>query len=97
MAAVFRQRFPDFAVMHSEMSAGGKYAEWVRVKQAHVSLVLGARSAVFAPVSNLGLIIIDEEQEPSYKQEQSPKYHALEIAQKRTAFNRASLDRKSVV
>ena len=91
MAAVFRQRFPDFAVMHSEMSAGGKYAEWVRVKQAHVSLVLGARSAVFAPVSNLGLIIIDEEQEPSYKQEQSPKYHALEIAQKRTAFNRAVL------
>ncbi len=80
---VFASRIPDLAVLHSAMAAGERYEEWRRIKTGEARLVLGARSAVFAPVSNLGLIIMDEEQESSYKQEESPRYHTREVARHR--------------
>ncbi len=80
---VFASRIPDLAVLHSAMTAGERYEEWCRIKSGEARLVLGARSAVFAPVPNLGLIIMDEEQESSYKQEDNPRYHTREIARHR--------------
>ena len=77
----FKGRFDDrVAVLHSRLAAGERYDEWRRVKDGRVSIVVGARSAVFAPFADPGLIIIDEEHEISYKQEESPKYHAREVA-----------------
>ncbi|PRX33537.1 replication restart DNA helicase PriA [Orenia metallireducens] len=82
--ARFKGRFGDqVAVLHSQLSAGERFDEWRRIKFADVKIVVGARSAVFAPFNNLGLIIIDEEHETSYKQEDHPKYHAREVAVKR--------------
>lgn len=77
----FRGRFGDtVAVMHSRMSAGERYDQWdfIRSKQARV--VVGARSALFTPLTNLGLIVIDEEHEGSYKQDSAPRYHARDVA-----------------
>ena len=68
------------AVLHSGLSVGEKYDEWRKIKNNEVSIVIGARSAVFAPLNNLGLIIIDEEHSDTYKQENNPKYNAIEIA-----------------
>ena len=68
------------AVLHSSLSIGERYDEWKRVKSGSARLVIGTRSAIFAPCENLGLIIIDEEQEDSYKSENSPRYHARDIA-----------------
>lgn len=80
----FKGRFGNqVAVMHSGLSAGEKYDEWRKVQRGEVKVVVGARSAVFAPFENLGLIIIDEEHETSYKQEENPKYHAKDVAIKR--------------
>jgi primosomal protein N' (replication factor Y) len=82
--ARFKGRFGDqVAVLHSQLSAGERFDEWRRIKFGDVKIVVGARSAVFAPFNNLGLIIIDEEHETSYKQEDHPKYHAREVAVKR--------------
>lgn len=75
----------DVAVLHSSLSLGERYDEWKRVKNGAAKLVIGTRSAVFAPFENLGLIIIDEEQEESYKSENSPRYHARDIAKYRCA------------
>ncbi len=73
----FYQKFPDdLAVLHSRLSAGERRDEWFRIRNNEARLVIGARSAVFAPVKNPGLIIIDEEQENSYKQNCDPYYHA---------------------
>ncbi len=83
LVEVFASRFPDLAVLHSAMSAGERYEQWHRIRAGEARLVLGARSAVFAPVSNLGLIIMDEEQENTYKQEEVPRYHAREVARQR--------------
>ena len=68
------------AVLHSRLSLGERYDEWQRIYEGEVSVVVGARSAVFAPVRRLGLIIVDEEHESSYKQEESPRYHARDVA-----------------
>lgn len=80
----FSQRFGNqIAVLHSHLSDGERYDQWRRIKKGKVKVVVGARSALFAPLANLGIIIIDEEHESSYKQEENPKYHARELAQKR--------------
>lgn len=77
----FRSRFGELvAVMHSGLSVGEKYDEWRKVHQGKVKVVVGARSAVFAPFENVGLIILDEEHEATYKQEDSPRYHARNVA-----------------
>ena len=70
----------DIAVLHSSLSAGERYDEWKRIKKGEAHLVIGTRSAVFAPVENLGIIIIDEEQEETYKSENSPRYNARDVA-----------------
>jgi primosomal protein N' (replication factor Y) len=77
----FKGRFGDLvAVMHSGLSAGEKYDEWRKIQRKEVKVVVGARSAIFAPFENLGIMIIDEEHETSYKQEEMPRYHARDVA-----------------
>lgn len=85
-AAVFGD---TVAVFHSKLSLGERLDEWKRVKRGDAKIVVGTRSAVFAPVNNLGLIVIDEEQEHTYKSESSPRYDAREVAMKRCAENSA--------
>ncbi len=80
----FASRFGNrVTVLHSKMSQGERYDQWRRIKAGQVDIVVGARSAIFAPMSNLGLIVIDEEHETSYKQDDTPRYHAREVAIKR--------------
>jgi len=77
----FRGRFGEsLAVLHSHLSDGERHDEWHRVKRGEANVVVGARSALFAPVKNLGLIVVDEEHETTYKQEESPRYHARDMA-----------------
>ncbi len=84
--ARFRARLGDrFAVLHSALSAGERYDEWQRLASGEASVCVGPRSAVFAPVRDLGLIVIDEEHDPSYKQEGDPTYDARAVARKRAA------------
>lgn len=84
MVERFKGRFGDeVAVMHSGLSTGEKYDEWRKIQRKEVRVVVGARSAIFAPFENLGIIIIDEEHETSYKQEENPRYHARDVAIKR--------------
>ncbi|WP_168198260.1 primosomal protein N' [Crassaminicella thermophila] len=88
----FKGRFGDVvAVLHSRLSLGERYDEWNRIKKGEVKIVIGARSAVFAPFRNLGMIIIDEEHEYTYKSEYSPKYHAIDVAKYRCQMNNAVL------
>jgi primosomal protein N' (replication factor Y) len=83
-------RFGDkVAVMHSALSEGERYDEWRRVERGEVNVVVGARSAIFAPLENIGLIIIDEEHESTYKQEENPRYHARDVALWRADYHRA--------
>ena len=85
MLALFSGWFGnDVAVLHSALSAGERYDEWKRIRRGEANVVIGTRSAVFAPLQNLGLIIVDEEQEGSYFSEASPRYHAREVARFRT-------------
>lgn len=70
------------AVLHSKLSIGERYDEWNRIKEGKAKIAIGARSAIFAPCKNIGIIIIDEEHDSSYKSEMSPKYNAKEVAQK---------------
>lgn len=80
----FKSRFGDeVAVLHSRLSAGERYDEWRKIAGGRVKIAIGARSAVFAPFTNIGLIIVDEEHESSYKQEESPKYHARDVVLER--------------
>jgi len=82
--ARFRARLGDrFAVLHSALSAGERYDEWRRLRSGEASVCVGPRSAVFAPVRELGLIVIDEEHDPSYKQEGDPWYDARTVARRR--------------
>lgn len=84
----FYARFPaaQVAVLHSGLSAAQRHAEWRRIESGEATIVVGARSAIFAPLANLRLIVVDEEHEPSYKQDQAPRYHARDVAVCR-AFN----------
>ncbi|MCM0625755.1 primosomal protein N' [Lysinibacillus sp. OL1_EC] len=87
MTERFRSRFGELvAVMHSGLSVGEKYDEWRKIQQGKVKVVVGARSAIFAPFTNIGLIILDEEHESTYKQEDSPRYHARDVAIWRSEF-----------
>ena len=80
----FASRFGNrVTVLHSKMSEGERYDQWRRIKAGQSDIVVGARSAIFAPMPNLGLIVIDEEHETSYKQDDSPRYHARDVAIKR--------------
>ncbi len=84
----FKERFGEqVAVMHSGLSIGEKYDEWRKIHRKEVKVVVGARSAVFAPFEHLGLIIIDEEHESSYKQEENPRYHARDVAIERAKLH----------
>ena len=88
--AVFTAVFGDtVAVFHSGLSVGERMDEWKRVRTGRAKIVVGTRSAVFAPVQNLGLIVMDEEQESTYKSESTPRYHARDIAKFRVNYNRA--------
>ena len=88
--AVFTAAFGDtVAVFHSGLSVGERMDEWKRVRTGRAKIVVGTRSAVFAPVQNLGLIVMDEEQESTYKSESTPRYHARDIAKFRVNYNRA--------
>ena len=81
----------DIAVLHSSLSAGERYDEWRRIKNGSAKVVIGTRSAVFAPLEDIGLIIIDEEQEDTYKSENAPRYHARDVAKYRCAQDKALL------
>ena len=70
----------QIAILHSGLSNGERYDEWWRIKNGRARVVIGTRSAVFAPLSNLGLIVVDEEHDPSYKQQESPRYHGRDTA-----------------
>ena len=86
----FASRFGDkVAVLHSALSDGERYDEWHRIRAGEARVVVGPRSAVWAPVSRLGLIVVDEEHETSYKQDESPRYHARDVAVLRAAVENA--------
>ena len=88
----FIARFGEHvAIMHSGLSDGEKYDEWRKIKSGKAKVVVGARSAIFAPLHNIGAIIIDEEHETSYKQDSNPRYHARDVAIWRAKFHRAAL------
>jgi primosomal protein N' (replication factor Y) (superfamily II helicase) len=75
--------YETIAVLHSKLSLGERYDEWIRIREGGVKIVIGARSAVFAPLENIGIIILDEEHESTYKSDMTPKYDTVEIAIKR--------------
>ena len=88
----FKGRFGDeVAVLHSGLSIGEKYDEWRKIQRKEVRVAVGARSAIFAPFENLGIIIIDEEHETSYKQEDNPRYHARDVAIERARTHNCSV------
>jgi primosomal protein N' (replication factor Y) (superfamily II helicase) len=88
----FRRRFGELvALLHSRMRAGARYDEWRRLRTGEARICVGPRSAVFAPVRDLGLVVIDEEHDPSYKQEGDPRYDAREVAGRRCRLRGAVL------
>ncbi len=90
--ASFKARFGDFvALLHSGLSAGERFDEWKRIFAGEARIVIGARSAIFAPIENLGIIIIDEEHEQSYVSESNPRYYTHDIAKFRASFNHCPL------
>ena len=92
MVERFKGRFGDLvAVLHSRLSHGERYDEWRKIQERRVKVAIGARSAIFAPFTSIGLIIIDEEHETSYKQDESPKYHAKDVAIWRARYNNAAV------
>ncbi len=87
MLSQMKGRFgQDVAILHSGLSSGERFDEWTRIKMGQARVVIGARSAIFAPLENIGVVIIDEEHDGSYCSESNPRYNTLEIAQKRTSF-----------
>jgi primosomal protein N' (replication factor Y) len=86
-----RARIADVAVLHSRLSEGERADEWRRLREGRARVAIGPRSAIFAPLHNLGLIIIDEEHESTFKQQQSPRYHARDVAKKRAELEGALL------
>jgi len=92
LSEVVLQRFNgEVAILHSSLTPSQRIAQWRRIRKGEVKMVIGARSAVFAPFENLGAIIIDEEHENSYKSGSNPRYHARQIAQKRVSMQSAIL------
>ena len=88
----FYDRFGnDVAIFHSALSDGEKYDEYLKIYRKEVHIVIGTRSAIFAPTPNLGIIIIDEEQVESYKQDNSPRYNSIDVAKWRSKFNNIPL------
>ncbi len=89
----FKARFPRelVAVLHSHLSAGERHDEWHRLHRGAARVAIGARSAVFAPVQQLGLIVVDEEHEMSYKQEETPRYHARDLAVVRAQMEKCAV------
>ncbi len=88
----FKERFgQEVALWHSRLKGSERYLQWKKIKEGKAKIVVGARSAVFSPVKNLGLIIIDEEHETTYKQEDAPRYHTEEVAKQRVLLNNAML------
>ncbi len=86
----FRARFGDMvSVLHSRLSDGERYDEWMKIHEGKVKIVVGARSALFAPFRKLGLIVVDEEHENSYKQDEAPRYHARDVAVMRGYLEKA--------
>jgi len=79
----FNARFERIAVMHSALSAGQRNVQWQKIRAGETDVVIGARSAIFAPLPNLGIVVVDEEHEPSYKQDTVPRYHGRDVAIKR--------------
>ena len=92
LTARFKARFgSNVAVIHSGLSMGEKYDEWRKINRSEVDIVIGARSAVFSPLKNIGLIIIDEEHEATYKQDEMPRYHTIEVAKWRAKYHNCAL------
>jgi primosomal protein N' (replication factor Y) len=90
MAAGFRSMFGDrVAIQHSALSAGERHDQWQRIRRGEIDVVVGTRSAVFAPLRNVGLIIVDEEHDPSYKQDETPRYNGRDVALVRARQSRA--------
>jgi len=85
----FNERFEKIAVMHSGLTAAQRNVQWQKIKSGDADVVIGARSAVFAPLFNLGLIVVDEEHEPSYKQDTAPRYNGRDVAIKRAQLANA--------
>lgn len=89
---LFKARFGDVvAILHSGLSMGERFDEWQRIRTGEASVVVGARSAIFAPVKNLGVIIIDEEHDGSYKSESNPRFYTHDVAKFRCNFNNCPL------
>jgi primosomal protein N' (replication factor Y) len=81
VAALFRRAFGDrVAIQHSALSTGERHDQWHRIRRGDIDVVVGTRSAVFAPLERLGLVIVDEEHDTSYKQEETPRYHGRDVA-----------------
>ncbi len=91
----FRRRFDKVAVLHSHLSDAERHRHWQSIVSGEVQVVVGARSAIFAPTRRLGLIVVDEEHESTFKQETTPRYHARDVAVKRRRWRgfRSSWDR----
>ena len=92
VVGIFASYFGDaVAVLHSALGTGERYDEWKRIRSGEVRVVVGTRSAIFAPLRNIGLIVLDEEQEHTYKSENNPRYHARDVAKYRVARSGALL------
>lgn len=91
MEYLLRRFYDNVAILHSELTPAEKYDEYRKIARGECKVVIGARSAIFAPVKNLGLVILDEEHVESYKQDNSPYYHAREVAMMRCKMNNAKL------
>lgn len=92
MVSRFKNFFQEkIAVFHSRLSEGEKYDEYRRIRRGEVNIVIGTRSAIFTPLNDIGVIIIDEEHTTSYKQDNNPKYHALDIAIKRSEIHNCKI------
>ena len=92
MVNIFKSRFKNsIAILHSALSDGEKYDEWRKIERKEVNIVIGARSAIFAPLTNIGLIVLDEEHSDTYKQDNNPKYDAIDIAIKRAKTHNCSV------
>lgn len=92
MLRQLRARFQgEVSILHSKLSAGEKFDEWLRLKRGEAKIAIGARSAIFAPLDNLGLIVIDEEHDGSYEAENSPRYKTIEVAEERARLSDAKI------